>query len=200
MNDMIEKLGNKHQKNEEEYHNHLQQYEQINDVPKSLNHDKRQKRRKQSAEDFTPPFLVNQMLDKLPEETWQEDKTFCDPACGNGNMLVEVIKRKLSKNHNPIKALSTVYGCDIMPDNIKECRLRLLKIIVNHYKQNKLPSPNRIELIKILWQNIICTPLRKYPNGSLDYNFNFTHVVSDHMAQRIYNMICKNKLIDKVSV
>lgn len=167
--------------------------------PKAVK-DKRAKRKKQTAEDFTPPKLVNEMLDKLPEEVWSENKTFCDPACGNGNMLIEVLKRKLSKGHDPLKALNTIYGTDIMGDNIRECRLRLIKVIANHVKANKLTPPNRIELIKILWRNITCTPLRKYKNGSLDYHFNFNHAVSDHMASRIFKMISRDKLIEKVSV
>ena len=92
----------------------------------------REARKKQTAECFTPPFLTNEMLDKLteyaPKHFWKdEDKTFLDPACGNGNLLVEVLKRKLHYKHDPLKALQSLYGTDIMADNVKECRQRLLK-------------------------------------------------------------------------
>jgi len=53
---------------------------------------------KRTAEIFTPAFLVNEILDKLTEygpEIWNEEKTFLDPACGNGNFLIEILKRKL---------------------------------------------------------------------------------------------------------
>src|ERR1035437_5515752 len=96
---------------------------------KTINHVRRQKRKKSTAEEFTPLPLVNEMLDKLTKEVWQEGKTYCDPACGNGNFLVEVLKRKLNNHHNALQALQTIYGVDIMQDNIKECRLRLLKLI-----------------------------------------------------------------------
>lgn len=65
---------------------------------------RRKNRQKQTAEIFTPPYLVNEMLDKLTEygpEIWEEGKTFIDPACGNGNFLIEVLKRKLDLGHNP---------------------------------------------------------------------------------------------------
>jgi hypothetical protein len=127
--------------------------------------DKRAKRRKQTAEVFTPAELVNEMLDKLNEygpESWEPGKTFLDPACGNGNMLVEILKRKISLGHSPSKALASIYGTDIMADNIEECKNRLLVIIG--------PSKRRRRIVD---QNIVCTPLDQYPNGSLDYDFSF---------------------------
>ena len=138
--------------------------------------DKRKSRRKISAECFTPTRLVNQMLDKLNEygkESWEPGKTFLDPACGNGNMLVCVLQRKLSLNHNPSKALASIYGTDILDDNIKECRLRLLKIIKD------AGTPITIEHIRTVFNQIVVTRLSKYPNGSLDYDFDFPNKASE---------------------
>ena len=123
----------------------------------------RQLRKKQTAEDFTPPKLTNEILDKLEEyspESFLPDKTFLDPACGNGNLLVEVIKRKILKGHNPLEALKTLYGCDIMEDNIHECRERLLQLTDGEGKE-------------IVDRQILWTPLHLYPKGSLDYDFLF---------------------------
>ena len=132
---------------------------------------KRKARKKQTAEFFTPLWLVDQMLDKLEEyspDTFTDvEKTYLDPACGNGNILIQVLKRKLKHAH-PVQAISTVYGCDIQKDNIQECRLRLFKVITKH-KTAKLTRQEYIEIIKQLAKNIVCTPLSKYPNGSLDY-------------------------------
>lgn len=90
---------------------------------------KSKKRVKELGEVFTPPELVNEMLDKLPKDQFTDpSKTFIDPACGNGNFLVEVLKRKLQNGSTPLQALSTTYGVDIMPDNVIECRKRLLQI------------------------------------------------------------------------
>lgn len=79
------------------------------------------------GEVFTPPELVNEMLDHLPPEAFTDPaKTFLDPACGTGNFLVEVVRRKMAGGSTPLQALSTTYGVDIMEDNVQECRQRLL--------------------------------------------------------------------------
>jgi 2-polyprenyl-3-methyl-5-hydroxy-6-metoxy-1,4-benzoquinol methylase len=129
---------------------------------------KRKDRKKLTAEDFTPEFLVIQILDKLNEyspESWEEGKSFLDPACGNGNMLVCVLKRKLDLGHNPLASIRSVYGTDIMEDNIQECRQRLLDTLAEH------SIDITEDYITAVNSNIIYTPLDKYPRGSLDYNF-----------------------------
>ena len=107
----------------------------------------REDRRRETAEIFTPPEVVNIMLDKLPPDMWEEDKTFCDPATGNGNILLEILKRKLKLGHDPLIALKTIWGVELMPDNVKECKERLLKLIPKEYK---------MEAKKILEHNIKC--------------------------------------------
>jgi len=96
-----------------------------------LNAEKRKKRRKQTAEDFTPSWLVKEILNKLTvynKDCWKDPrKTFIDPACGNGNFLIEVVKRKLISGHKPLDVAKTVFGLDIMKDNITECRIRILR-------------------------------------------------------------------------
>ena len=87
----------------------------------------REERRDETNEIFTPPELTNEMLDKLPTDVWEEDKTFCDPSCGNGNILLEVVKRKQTYDHDPIKIAKSIYGVDLMPDNVVECKERLLE-------------------------------------------------------------------------
>jgi hypothetical protein len=136
--------------------------------------ERRAKRRRHTGEDFTPESLVNQMLDQLPKSCWHEGKTFCDPACGNGNLLVPALRRKLDAGHDPLKAIQTVFGTDIMKGNIRECRLRLLKEVSERTKLTE-------DMIKAVFSNIICTPLPNedewpvtgYENGSLDYDFKF---------------------------
>lgn len=109
---------------------------------------KRKARRKQTAEDFTPLPLVNEMLDKLPQEVWSDpSKTFCDNSAGNGNFIIEVLRRKLSNNHPPLQALSTIYGVELMADNVEEMKERLLELI---------PKDLHKEAKNILDENIIC--------------------------------------------
>lgn len=168
------------------------------------NEAKRKARKKQTAEDFTPLKLVNEILDRLSKESnnevWAENKTFVDPACGNGNFLIEVLKRKLKLKHDPLTALSTIYGTDIMIDNINECRLRLIKTMAVHVKENNLPKPDPLTVIKIVIMNVKCTPLKTYANGSLDYNFRFNDKANDERAKRVLDKIRKEKLLDQVNI
>lgn len=172
-----------------------------------VNNEKRKERRKKSAEDFTPIGLVNQMLDKM--EVYASDifsnpeKTIIDPSCGNGNMLIEALKRKL-KHTDPVQAISTVYGCDIFRDNVNECRLRLLKVIVK-YKTVKLSRQDYIEVVKQLAKNIVHVPLTQYPNGSLDYlslpkGQTFNNYLSEDRCIATINKIKNEKLLDGVEI
>lgn len=111
------------------------------------NEEKRKERRKQTGEVFTPPELTNEILDKLPDEVWEEGKTFCDPSCGNGNMLLEVVKRKQSYNHDPIEIVKSIYGVDLMTDNVAECKERLLECF---------DSSLHSKLREILEKQIVC--------------------------------------------
>ena len=153
----------------------------------NVNSKKRKKRKKKTAEVFTPNSLVNEMLDKLPEEVWKEEKTFIDPACGNGNFLIHILWRKISKGHNFTEALKTVYGLDIMQDNIRECRLRLLKIISLFEEVSK-------EHIKIVTINVRWLNSKKWPNGSLDYDMSFRNNSNNKSIDEWYEKIQNGEL------
>jgi len=106
MNDLIYKLKN---------------YEYMSGI------DRDKSRTKETGEVFTPTPLVQEMLDKLPEEVFTNPtKTFLDPSCGDGQFLAEVLIRKLENNIPYDQALYTIYGVDLMADNIKLCRDRIL--------------------------------------------------------------------------
>lgn len=141
---------------------------------KEKNHAKRKDRQKQTAEVFTPDTLVEEMLAKLPKEVWKKGKTFLDPACGNGQFNVHVLQHKLKHKHAPLYALKSIFGADVMKDNIQECRHRLLDII----SQNEKVTKKHVESVL---KNIIWIDMSKYPLGSLggeggfdlsDYEFN----------------------------
>lgn len=90
---------------------------------------KSKKRVKNQGEVFTPEWLVDEMLDKLPQSLFQDPaKTYLDPACGDGNILVRVLRRKIDNGSTPLQALQTTFGVDIMPDNIQQCRKRLFTV------------------------------------------------------------------------
>jgi len=113
-------------------------------------------RTKQTAEVFTPTKLVQEMLDDMNQELFENpEKTFLDNSCGDGQFLSEIVIRKMEQSGCDLeKALSTTYGVDIMPDNIELCRKRLM-------------GPNPTEsIIKILNNNIVCADALEY-----DYSF-----------------------------
>ena len=82
---------------------------------------------KATGEVFTPTDLVRQVLESLPLEVFTDPtKTFLDNSCGDGQFLSEVLIRKLENGIDFETALSTIYGVDLMPDNVKLCQDRLL--------------------------------------------------------------------------
>ena len=112
---------------------------------------KSKERVKELGEVFTPPELVNQMLNKLPSDCWEPEKTFLEPACGTGNFLVEILKRKLDTGHHPLQALSTIFAIDIMDDNVRESRERLFAIV-----NLRLTDNEKEEARTLIERNIIC--------------------------------------------
>jgi hypothetical protein len=82
---------------------------------------------KATGEVFTPTPLVQEILDKISLDQFTDPtKTFLDNSCGDGQFLGEVLIRKMENGSTFEQALSTIYGVDIMIDNIDLCRERLL--------------------------------------------------------------------------
>ena len=89
--------------------------------------ERNQLRVKSTGEVFTPTELVREMLEKMPPEKFQDPtKTFLDPSCGDGQFLGEALIRKMEMGSTFEQSLSTIYGVDLMIDNIDLCRDRLL--------------------------------------------------------------------------
>lgn len=89
--------------------------------------DREKSRVKSTGEVFTPTPLVREILNQLPVEQFQDPtKTFLDPSCGDGQFLSEVLIKKMENGSTFEQALSTIYGVDIMEDNVQLCRDRLL--------------------------------------------------------------------------
>ena len=82
---------------------------------------------KATGEVFTPTPLVREILDKISLDQFTDPtKTFLDNSCGDGQFLGEVLIRKIENGSTFEQALSTIYGVDIMIDNVDLCRERLL--------------------------------------------------------------------------
>ena len=96
------------------------------------------------GEVFTPPWLVERMLDLVKGETERIDSRFLEPACGSGNFLVPILERKLAaveakygrvpyKRRNfALLALSSIYGIELLADNIEECRANMLRVLAEY--------------------------------------------------------------------
>ena len=96
------------------------------------------------GEVFTPPWLVEKMLDLVAGETERIDSRFLEPACGSGNFLVPILQRKLAaveskygrstfeKQHYGLLALTSLYGIELLADNIAECRANMLEVFAGY--------------------------------------------------------------------
>jgi hypothetical protein len=98
------------------------------------------------GEVFTPPWMVEAMLDLVKDETERIDARFLEPACGSGNFLVQILWRKLAavglkygksefeRRHYALLGLMCIYGIELLADNITECRANLLEIFAGDLK------------------------------------------------------------------
>jgi hypothetical protein len=97
------------------------------------------------GEVYTARREVNAMLDLVKQETERIDSRFLEPACGTGNFLAEVLERKLNVvktryaksqieyERYAVLAVSSIYGIDILQDNVEGCIIRLFNIFNSHY-------------------------------------------------------------------
>jgi hypothetical protein len=118
------------------------------------------------GEVFTPSWMVEAMLDLVEGETERIDSRFLEPACGSGNFLVEVLRRKLTaverkfgksdfeRRHYGLLALMCIYGVELLPDNIRECRANLLEILADFLNVNESDELYRAASY-VLSQNLV---------------------------------------------
>lgn len=108
---------------------------------------------KSTGEVFTPTHTVQRMLNNLPQDLFKDPtKTSLDNSCGDGQFLGEVLIRKMENESTFEQALSTIYGVDLMIDNVDLCRERLLC--------------GREDLRHVVEKNIVC-----YNALTYDYKF-----------------------------
>ena len=109
-----------------------------------MNYVKSKQRVADHGEVFTPAWMVEAMLDLVKEETDRIDSRFLEPACGSGNFLVQILRRKLAavelkyhqsdfeRQHYALLALMSIYGIELLVDNIAECRANMLEILAEY--------------------------------------------------------------------
>ena len=127
------------------------------------------------GEVYTRPREVNAMLDLVAHECERIDSRFLEPACGTGNFLIEVLRRKLAtvaarhrKNRrgwerDAVLAVTSLYGIDLLPDNVAACRGRLAAAFDAEYARLFDPAGDdatapavRGAARFILSQNVVC--------------------------------------------
>ena len=129
------------------------------------------------GEVFTADREVNAMLDLVKQETERVDSRFLEPACGDGNFVAEILRRKLEaakkraippKKKKPLPmeyekqsviAVASIYGVDLLIDNVQACRERLYEIWDEEYKticKKEVNDDCRAAVKFILSRNIVC--------------------------------------------
>lgn len=130
---------------------------------------KHAERVKQFGEVFTPPSIVSDMLDLLPDFVHSGDTesvgdslsmTFLEPSCGDGNFLVEIVERKLrcaKTQLDVLIAVSSAYGVDIQADNVLESRRRVYNTVLECCESKNILLSDEIDeqLCFILYKNIV---------------------------------------------
>lgn len=105
---------------------------------------------KKNGEVATPFEIVDTMIEKIPEEKWKDPKaTFLDPCCGNGQIIVRMLQKRLDSGISKEDAVKTLYGVELMQDNRDLCVKRILEIVGPKYR-------------KIVEHNIVCSDFFKW--------------------------------------
>jgi type I restriction-modification system DNA methylase subunit len=119
---------------------------------------------KETQEVFTPTSMVQEVLDQLPQEMFADPaQKIIDNSCGDGQFLSEALIRKVESGIDFETALASIYGVDMMQDNVDFCRRRLLC--------------GQEHLRHIVEKNIVC-------NDALTYKYKFPNVDADKLAKK----------------
>ena len=112
-----------------------------------------------TQEFFTPSSIVSKMCDKIPSADWSNPaKTFLEPCFGNGNFLVEIIRRRIVDYSIDWKiVLNNLYGVELMPDNVQEAKDRIIELL----KSLKIDF-NEQEARDIMNHNLVCSDFFKW--------------------------------------
>ena len=120
----------------------------------------------QHGEVFTNPREVNAMLDLVRDESFRLDSRFLEPACGDGNFLIEILRRKLSLlkdiksptewEFQSLIAVGSCYGIELLEDNAEACRVRLFAEVMGRIGKMGCMSGYEESLRYMLRKNIVC--------------------------------------------
>lgn len=131
-----------------------------------VNYVKSKQRVADHGEVFTPPWMVEAMLDLVKDETERIDSRFLEPACGSGNFLVQIMRRKLAavelkygrsdfeRRCYALLGLMCVYGIELLADNIAECRANVLAVFADYLNLTEADDLYRAAAY-VLSQNLV---------------------------------------------
>ena len=126
--------------------------------------NKRKERHQKTQEDFTPVEICHILFEGQDELYKDFSKTFCDPCCGTGNIIRYLLKERLKYckvEEDVYTALKTIYGTELMEDNTKECRQKILYDCLKWSSEHDVDLRDR-KLISIIEHNIVCTDTFKW--------------------------------------
>jgi hypothetical protein len=124
------------------------------------------KRKADHGEVFTPRWIVEAMLNLVKQESERIESRFLEPACGSGNFLVPVLRRKLESVHRrygrsefenrhlALLAIMSLYGIELLADNVMECRENLIEVF-RDYVGTPPEDPLTLAAKTVLSVNII---------------------------------------------
>jgi type I restriction-modification system DNA methylase subunit len=139
----------------------------------------RKERHQITQEDFTPEEVVDIMYQDCPEEMFSDfSKTILDPCSGIGNLLLYAIKRRLEyckTNEDVYAAISTIYGTELMEDNVDECKKNILFTLLSITSKKGI-NLDESKVIEILNNNFQATDTFKW-----DYK----HWKHDHTGESL---------------
>ncbi len=118
------------------------------------------------GEVFTPPWMVEAMLDLVKDESERIDSRFLEPACGSGNFIVQILRRKLAavelkygqsdfeRRHFALLGLMCIYGIELLADNIAECHAHVLEVFAEYLQLDGVDDLYRAAAY-VLSQNLV---------------------------------------------
>ena len=118
------------------------------------------------GEVFTPAWMVEAMLDLVKDESERIDSRFLEPACGSGNFIVQILRRKLAavelkygqsdfeRRHFALLGLMCIYGIELLADNIAECRANVLEVFAEHLQLDEADELYRAAS-QVLQRNLV---------------------------------------------
>lgn len=112
------------------------------------------KTRKKLGQFWTPEEIIIKMMDKIPEDTWKDPtKTFLDPTMGSGNIIIEMLKRRINEyNIDPKQALQTTYGIEIDVSTYYQALIRISDFMENYIDIDD-------EIYELIRNNFVCSDI-----------------------------------------